>query len=51
MSRLSTALQHRRATRRTARARRLEDRELARALALAPTLESRHEIISLATRR
>jgi hypothetical protein len=47
MSRLSAALRNHR----TARAYRLQERELARALALAPTLESRHEILSQATRR
>lgn len=47
MSRLSTALRAHRAH----RAYRLQERALARALALAPTLESRHEIRSQAARR
>jgi hypothetical protein len=47
MSRLSAVLSNHR----TARAHRVQQRELARALALAPTLESRHEILSQATRR
>ncbi|WP_170121252.1 hypothetical protein [Geodermatophilus tzadiensis] len=47
MTRLRTALTSARA----ARARRRDDREIARALAAAPTLESAHEIAALATRR
>ncbi|WP_448639099.1 hypothetical protein [Geodermatophilus sp. URMC 63] len=47
MTRLRTALTHARAT----RARRRDDREIARALAAAPTLESAHEIVALAARR
>ncbi|SDD51401.1 hypothetical protein SAMN05660690_4462 [Geodermatophilus telluris] len=47
MTRLRTALTSARA----ARARRRDDREIARALAAAPTLESAHEIAALAARR
>ncbi|MGX5657780.1 hypothetical protein ACWKWC_23610 [Geodermatophilus nigrescens] len=47
MTRLRSALDSARAT----RARRRDDREIARALASAPTLESAHEIAALAARR
>ncbi|SFO71070.1 hypothetical protein SAMN05660464_0678 [Geodermatophilus dictyosporus] len=47
MTRLRTAL----IAARAARARRRDDREIARALATAPTLESAHEIAALAARR
>jgi hypothetical protein len=47
MSRLHTAL----ARHRTARARRREERALARAFAAAPTLESAHELTALAAHR
>jgi hypothetical protein len=47
MSRLHTAVSRRR----TVRARRREERALARALAAAPTVESAHEIAALMTRR
>jgi hypothetical protein len=46
MTRMRTAL----ATARTTRARRRDERELQRALAAAPTVESAHEIASLAAR-
>ena len=47
MTRLRSAL----ATARTTRARRRDERELQRAIATAPTLESAHEIAALAARR
>jgi hypothetical protein len=46
MSRLRTALSHRREI----RARRRAERDLARAWAAAPTVESAHEIATLGTR-
>ncbi len=46
MTRLRSAL----ATARSSRARRRDERELQRALAAAPTQESRHEIAAMATR-
>ncbi|SFN83393.1 hypothetical protein SAMN05660359_00164 [Geodermatophilus obscurus] len=46
MTRLRSAL----ATARSTRARRRDERELQRALAAAPTQESRHEIAAMATR-
>ena len=47
MTRLRTAL----ASARTTRARRRDERDIQRALAAAPTLESAHEIVALAARR
>jgi hypothetical protein len=47
MTRLRSALSSARVT----RARRRDERELQRALAAAPTLESAHEIAALAARR
>ncbi|WP_158545918.1 hypothetical protein [Blastococcus sp. TF02A-30] len=47
MTRLRTAL----AERRSARAHLREERALARALAVAPTVESAHEITAAASRR
>jgi hypothetical protein len=46
MTRLRTAL----ATARSARAHRRDERELQRALAAAPTVESAHELSALAAR-
>lgn len=46
MSRMSTAYRHHRVV----REHRRQEREIARALAMAPTLESRHEILSQAAR-
>ena len=46
MTRLRSAL----ATARSTRARRRDERELQRAIAAAPTQESRHEIAALAAR-
>jgi hypothetical protein len=47
MSRLSTTLHRRRAARADLRT----EREVRRAMALAPTIESAHEIAAAATRR
>jgi hypothetical protein len=47
MSRLRTTIDQRR----SARAHRREERALLRALSLAPTVESAHEIVSLSARR
>ena len=47
MTRLRAAL----ASARTTRARRRDERDIQRALAAAPTLESAHEIAALAARR
>ncbi|MBM7808826.1 hypothetical protein JOD57_004663 [Geodermatophilus bullaregiensis] len=51
MTRLRTAITSARASARTTRARRRDEREIQRALAAAPTLESAHEIVALAARR
>ena len=47
MTRLHTMISRRRST----RAQRREERALLRALSLAPTVESAHEIVSLTARR
>ena len=51
MTRLRAALASARSNARTTRARRRDERDIQRALAAAPTLESAHEIVALAARR